>query len=154
MRLTPVTRRELIKRLRNLGWDGPLSGGKHQFMVKGAMKLPFPNPHGGVLSVGMVSEILKETGISREEWLSANPATASKSRNAGRPSSRSKESSIQPSSADFNSRNTSARVGAKTTKPANPGIFAEYPSLAPRFFTTASFSASLQYSLNPFTLSQ
>jgi hypothetical protein len=36
------------------------------------MKLPVPNPHGGVLSVGMVGEILKETGISREEWLSAN----------------------------------------------------------------------------------
>jgi predicted RNA binding protein YcfA (HicA-like mRNA interferase family) len=72
MRLTPITRRELIKRLRNLGWDGPFPGGKHQFVVKGAMKLPIPNPHGGVLSVGMVSEILKETGISREEWLSAN----------------------------------------------------------------------------------
>ena len=72
MRLTPITRRELIKRLRNLGWDGPFSGGKHQFMVRGAMKLPIPNPHGGVLGVGIVSEILKETGISREEWLSAN----------------------------------------------------------------------------------
>ena len=71
MRLTPITRRELIKRLRNLGWDGPFSGGKHQFMIKGAMKLPSPNPHGGVLSVGMVSEILKETETSREEWLSA-----------------------------------------------------------------------------------
>jgi predicted RNA binding protein YcfA (HicA-like mRNA interferase family) len=72
MRLTPITRRELIKRLRNLGWEGPISGAKHQFMVKGAMKLPVPNPHGGVLSVGMVNEILKETGISRDEWLSAN----------------------------------------------------------------------------------
>lgn len=61
----------MIKRLRNLGWDGPLAGGKHQFMVKGAMKLPIPNPHGGVLTVGMVSEILKETGIRREEWISA-----------------------------------------------------------------------------------
>jgi hypothetical protein len=40
-------------------------------MACGAMKLPIPNPHGGVLSVGMVSEILKETEISREEWLSA-----------------------------------------------------------------------------------
>jgi hypothetical protein len=40
-------------------------------MVRGAMKLPIPNPHGGVLSVGMVSEILKETEISREDWLSA-----------------------------------------------------------------------------------
>lgn len=71
MRLTPITRRDMIKRLRNLGWDGPLAGGKHQFMVKGAMKLPIPNPHGGVLTVGMVSEILKETGIRREEWISA-----------------------------------------------------------------------------------
>jgi predicted RNA binding protein YcfA (HicA-like mRNA interferase family) len=71
MRLTPITRRELIKRLRNLGWDGPFTGGKHQFMIRGAMKLPIPNPHGGVLSVGMVSEILKGTEISREEWLSA-----------------------------------------------------------------------------------
>ena|ERR1039457_4400731 len=72
MRLIPITRRELIKRLRNLGWDGPFPGGKHQYMVRGAMKLPIPNPHGGVLSVAMVSEILKETGTSREEWLSAN----------------------------------------------------------------------------------
>jgi predicted RNA binding protein YcfA (HicA-like mRNA interferase family) len=71
MRLTPITRRELIKRLRKLGWEGPLSGGKHQFMVKRAMKLPIPNPRGGVLSVGMVSEILKETEISRDDWLSA-----------------------------------------------------------------------------------
>jgi predicted RNA binding protein YcfA (HicA-like mRNA interferase family) len=71
MRLTPITRRELVKRLRNLGWDGPFSGGKHEFMVRGAMKLPIPNPQGGVLGVGMVSEILRETEISREDWLSA-----------------------------------------------------------------------------------
>ena len=71
MRLTPVSRRELIKRLRSLGWDGPFSGGKHQFMVHGAMKLPIPNPHGGILSVGRVSEILRETGIDRQDWLRA-----------------------------------------------------------------------------------
>jgi predicted RNA binding protein YcfA (HicA-like mRNA interferase family) len=71
MRLTPITRRELIKRLRKLGWEGPFAGGKHEFMVRSAMKLPIPNPHGGALSVGMVSEILRETGISREEWLAA-----------------------------------------------------------------------------------
>jgi predicted RNA binding protein YcfA (HicA-like mRNA interferase family) len=72
MRLTPIARRELVKRLRRLGWEGPCPGGKHEFMVRGAMKLPIPNPHGGVLSVGMVSEILRETGISREEWLAAS----------------------------------------------------------------------------------
>jgi len=71
MRLTPITNRELIKRLRALEWEGPYPGGKHQYMIRGAMKLPVPNPHGGVLSVGMVSEILRETGISREDWLAA-----------------------------------------------------------------------------------
>jgi predicted RNA binding protein YcfA (HicA-like mRNA interferase family) len=71
MRLTPISRQDLVKRLRRLGWEGPYPGGKHEFMIYGAMKLPVPNPHGGVLSVGMVSEILKETGISREEWLAA-----------------------------------------------------------------------------------
>jgi hypothetical protein len=40
-------------------------------MVRGAIKLPIPNPHGGVLSVGLVNEILKESEISREEWFSA-----------------------------------------------------------------------------------
>jgi hypothetical protein len=40
-------------------------------MVRGAIKLPIPNPRGGVLSVGMVNEILKKSEISREEWFSA-----------------------------------------------------------------------------------
>jgi hypothetical protein len=40
-------------------------------MVRSAMKLPIPNPHSGVLGLGMVSEILRETEISREDWLSA-----------------------------------------------------------------------------------
>lgn len=58
-------------RLKRLGWDGPYPGGKHEFMIRGAMKLPVPNPHGGVLSVGIISEILRETGINRAEWLAA-----------------------------------------------------------------------------------
>jgi len=35
MRLAPISRSNFIKRLRRLGWEGPLSGGKHEFMVKG-----------------------------------------------------------------------------------------------------------------------
>ncbi|MBI2928992.1 MAG: type II toxin-antitoxin system HicA family toxin [Verrucomicrobia bacterium] len=71
MRLTPVSRRDLIKRLRHLGWDGPIAGGKHQHMVKGRFQLPIPNPHGGEISVAMIKTILTETGISRMEWLQA-----------------------------------------------------------------------------------
>ena len=72
MRLTPISRRDLVRRLRSLGWEGPFAGGKHQFMIKGAMKLPIPNPHGGEIRIAMVKAILEETGISREEWLAAD----------------------------------------------------------------------------------
>lgn len=69
MRLTPISRRDFIKRLRNLGWEGPFVGGKHEFMVKGAMKLPIPNPHGSrEISVGKLREILNEIGVNRDEW--------------------------------------------------------------------------------------
>jgi predicted RNA binding protein YcfA (HicA-like mRNA interferase family) len=69
MRLPPISRRNFIKRLRHLGWQGPLPGGKHEFMVKGAQKLPIPNPHGGgEISVAKLREILREIGISPEEW--------------------------------------------------------------------------------------
>jgi hypothetical protein len=35
---TTITRKELIYKFRRLGFEGPFSGGKHQFMKKGEMK--------------------------------------------------------------------------------------------------------------------
>jgi hypothetical protein len=73
MRLSPTHRRNFIKRLRCLGWKGPEAGGKHQYMIKGAMKLPIPNPHGsGEISVGRLRELLREIDVSIEEWNRAN----------------------------------------------------------------------------------
>ena len=64
-----ISRRKLIKKFRSLGFDGPFSGGKHQFMVKGAKKIRIPNPHGGkVVHASLVNEILKQAGLSGEEW--------------------------------------------------------------------------------------
>ncbi len=72
MRLSPVSRTELIRRLKLLGWEGPISGGKHQFMVKGSIQLTIPNPHaGGEIGVNLLRLVLKEAGIARGEWLSA-----------------------------------------------------------------------------------
>ena len=72
MKLTPVTRQELVRRLRNLGWNGPFSGGKHQHMVKGAVQLTIPNPHHRKdIGVQLLKIVLNEAGISRDEWLSA-----------------------------------------------------------------------------------
>jgi hypothetical protein len=76
MKLSPVHRREFIRKLRSLGWDGPYPGTKHDQMRKvtgtGIIKLPIPNPHGsGEISVQKLKEILREIGVNREEWLRA-----------------------------------------------------------------------------------
>ena len=69
MRLAPLSRSDLIKRLRALGWQGPISGTKHQHMVNGDVQLTIPNPHRGDIGVNLLKILLKEAGISREEWL-------------------------------------------------------------------------------------
>jgi predicted RNA binding protein YcfA (HicA-like mRNA interferase family) len=69
VRLAPISRSDLIKRLRALGWEGPIPGTKHQHMVKGDVQLTIPNPHRGDIGVNLLKILLKEAGISREEWL-------------------------------------------------------------------------------------
>ena len=69
MRLAPISRSDLIKRLRTLGWEGPISGRKHQHMVRGNVQLTIPNPHGGDIGVNLLKIILKEAGISRDQWI-------------------------------------------------------------------------------------
>lgn len=64
----PIKRRELIRALREFGFDGPFSGGNHQYMQKGQLKLPIPNPHQGDISVDLLARVLRKAGISREEW--------------------------------------------------------------------------------------
>jgi predicted RNA binding protein YcfA (HicA-like mRNA interferase family) len=40
----PVKRKDLIKYLRHSGFEGPYSGGKHQFMVKGDITIQISSP--------------------------------------------------------------------------------------------------------------
>jgi hypothetical protein len=40
----PISRRKLIKKFRALGFNGPYSGGRHQFMAKGDLKVRIPKP--------------------------------------------------------------------------------------------------------------
>lgn len=64
-----IQRRELIQRFRSLGFSGPFSGGRHQFMIRGPLKIRIPNPHGsGDIEICLVNEILRQAGISREDW--------------------------------------------------------------------------------------
>jgi predicted RNA binding protein YcfA (HicA-like mRNA interferase family) len=64
----PIKRSELIRCLKILRFEGPYSGGKHQYMVKGEIRLVVPNPHTGDISRDMLSRILRQAEITREEW--------------------------------------------------------------------------------------
>ena len=65
----PISRKDLIKKFRSLDFNGPYSGGKHQFMVKGKLKIRVPNPHkSGDISDSLLHEILRQAGISKNEW--------------------------------------------------------------------------------------
>ena len=64
----PISRNDLIRALRQAGFDGPYSGGKHPFMIKGDLTLTLPNPHQGDIGRELLSRILRQAGISREEW--------------------------------------------------------------------------------------
>ena len=64
----PVSRRQLIAALRRLGFQGPYSGGKHEFMVRGDRVLTIPNPHRGDIGIELLAVILRQAGITRKEW--------------------------------------------------------------------------------------
>lgn len=66
--MKPVSRKELIRRLRALGFTGPYSGGRHQFMKREQLKLRIPNPHGEDISVQLLKLILKQAGIKEKQW--------------------------------------------------------------------------------------
>ena len=54
--------------MRALGFEGPLSGGRHQFMVREDVVVTIPNPHQADIGIGLLSRVLRQAGISREEW--------------------------------------------------------------------------------------
>jgi len=70
--ISSVPRRDLVRKFRALGYEGPFSGGKHQFMKRGRKKIRIPNPHGNAdISVSLLKEILKQAGIKDSEWYEA-----------------------------------------------------------------------------------
>ncbi len=66
--LVPISRRELIKRLKRLGFEGPYAGGRHEFMLRGDCRLILPNPHRADVSVDLLRRLLRQAGITQEEW--------------------------------------------------------------------------------------
>ncbi len=66
--LRPIKRSDLINYMKQVGFLGPYSGGKHQFMIKNQLRLTLPNPHQSDIGVNLLSKILKQAGVSKSEW--------------------------------------------------------------------------------------
>lgn len=66
--IRPIKRNDLIHYLVILGFHGPYSGGKHQFMIKDKLRLTLPNPHQGDIGVNLLNKILKQAQVSKEQW--------------------------------------------------------------------------------------
>ncbi len=71
-RWSPCKRQDFIRSLRRLGFTGPFSGAKHQFLIIGQNRLTLPsNPE---YSVSQLRMMLREAGaiigreISLDEW--------------------------------------------------------------------------------------
>jgi len=67
-RFGPIKRKSLIRHFRHLGFEGPFSGGRHQYMVCGSIVIRIPNPHQGDIAKDLLARILRQAAISREEW--------------------------------------------------------------------------------------
>ena len=71
-RWIPCKRRDFIKKLRELGFEGPYSGTRHQFLLYGNYRLAIPSNE--EYSVPQLKMMLKEVSdllgreISLEEW--------------------------------------------------------------------------------------
>ncbi|PZV03438.1 MAG: hypothetical protein DCF32_13870 [Leptolyngbya sp.] len=66
--LGPIKRNDLVRYLKMLGFEGPYSGGKHQFMVKAELRLTLPNLHKGDISQALLLKILRQADISKDAW--------------------------------------------------------------------------------------
>jgi predicted RNA binding protein YcfA (HicA-like mRNA interferase family) len=69
-KLTPLKANEVMRKLRVLGYDGPIPGGRHVHMVHHGRKKVIPIPtHGNKdIGVGLLRKIIRDAGVTVEEW--------------------------------------------------------------------------------------
>ena len=63
-----VKRKDLIRYLRQCGFRGPYSGGKHAFMLKGNISIRIPNPHQADIGRELLARILRQAEINKDDW--------------------------------------------------------------------------------------
>lgn len=68
--LSPCKRREFIRRLRVLGFTGPVAGTRHQMMVLGSHRIAIPGYE--EYSVPKLAEMLREVSLLLERDVAAD----------------------------------------------------------------------------------
>ena len=68
-KLSPLKREVLISKLRKLGFEGPFSATKHQYMKRNNEKIFIPNPHGKDIGLPIIRKIINQIGIDRDKWI-------------------------------------------------------------------------------------
>ena len=70
--MTPCKRRDFIRKLSRIGFEGPFSGARHQFMIHGQHRLTVPsNPEYSVPQLRMMineMEAILGREIVADEW--------------------------------------------------------------------------------------
>lgn len=66
-----ISWRKLVQKMRRLGFDGPYPGKRHFIMTRGRLKIAIPNYHGSDISKNLVAALLREAGISQDDWENA-----------------------------------------------------------------------------------
>ena len=69
-KLSPLKPRQVIRKLRRLDFAGPVAGGRHVRMIHRdtGQIIPIPMHKGKDVGVGLIRAIIREIGITPEEW--------------------------------------------------------------------------------------
>lgn len=69
-KVSPLKPEDVIRKLRKLGFEGPVSGGRHLRMIHSGKRqiVSVPMHRGRDVGVGLIRAILRQAGITPEEW--------------------------------------------------------------------------------------
>ena len=68
-RLVPLKPEAVVEKLKKLWYEGPEAWGRHLHMTKWSEIIPIPKHGRQEIWVGLISKIIKEVWISRDEWI-------------------------------------------------------------------------------------
>jgi predicted RNA binding protein YcfA (HicA-like mRNA interferase family) len=66
---SPISWNNFVRKLKKFGFEGPFRGGKHPYMVRGDLVLTIPNPHKKEIGIDLLSRILKQANIRKDQWV-------------------------------------------------------------------------------------